>query len=165
MGASDGAFSLDYLAGRGGGGVCPRVTREGSSTSRPRRTQKDSRHRQQGGVLPSTRTHASVGRIRRPLLTCRIDGARLRTQFAPRQSTGRGRPKEPNRAVPFLWRQVAERCSIGFFHSHPLTYAKLEPCDRRNTPSSVISYDVCALETRQYVVRRRKSMRRFCPTH
>ena len=52
--------------------------------------------------------------------------------------------------------------SIGLFHSHPLTYATLGPRDRRNTPSGWyhLVYDVCALDPRLYVVRRRNGRRR-----
>ena len=51
--------------------------------------------------------------------------------------------------------------SIGLFHSHPLTYGTLGPRDRRNTPSGWrhLVYDVCALDPRLYMVRRRNGRR------
>jgi proteasome lid subunit RPN8/RPN11 len=51
---------------------------------------------------------------------------------------------------------------IGLFHSHPLTEAILGPRDRRNTPTGWLHlvYDVCGLEPKLYVIRRRKGRRR-----
>jgi proteasome lid subunit RPN8/RPN11 len=51
--------------------------------------------------------------------------------------------------------------AIGLFHSHPLTYARLGRGDRRNTPTGWyhLVYDVCALEARLFVVRRKNGRR------
>jgi proteasome lid subunit RPN8/RPN11 len=51
---------------------------------------------------------------------------------------------------------------VGLFHSHPITQATLEGRDRRNTPTgwAHLVYDVCGLEPRLYMIRRRKGRRR-----
>ena len=51
--------------------------------------------------------------------------------------------------------------TVGLFHSHPLSYAKLGPHDRRSTPVGWchLVYDVCALEPRLYIVRRQNGRR------
>jgi proteasome lid subunit RPN8/RPN11 len=52
--------------------------------------------------------------------------------------------------------------AIGLFHSHPLTAATLGPRDRRSTPTGWhhLVYDVCGLDARLYVLRRRNGRRR-----
>lgn len=81
-----------------------------------------------------------------------------------------------NRAVrPCAWelrREDIRKChrtlkasgfrTVGLFHSHPLSYARLGPGDRRNTPAGWrhLVYDVCALEPRLYMVRQRNGRRR-----
>ena len=51
---------------------------------------------------------------------------------------------------------------LGLFHSHPLSEAILGRRDLRNTPTgwAHLVYDVCGLEPRLYVVRRRNGRRR-----
>jgi proteasome lid subunit RPN8/RPN11 len=51
--------------------------------------------------------------------------------------------------------------AVGLFHSHPVSPAKLGLRDRRGTPTGWkhLVYDVCALELRLYVVRRRRGRR------
>jgi proteasome lid subunit RPN8/RPN11 len=50
----------------------------------------------------------------------------------------------------------------GLFHSHPLAEAILGVRDRQNTPTgwAHLVYDVCGLEPRLYMIRRRKGRRR-----
>jgi hypothetical protein len=50
---------------------------------------------------------------------------------------------------------------VGLFHSHPLPEAMLGSRGRRNTPTGWhhLVYDVCALEPRLFVVRRRAGRR------
>ena len=49
----------------------------------------------------------------------------------------------------------------GLFHSHPLSEAILGVRDRRNTPTgwAHLVYDVCELEPRLYMIRRRNGRR------
>jgi proteasome lid subunit RPN8/RPN11 len=51
---------------------------------------------------------------------------------------------------------------VGLFHSHPITQATLGGRDRRNTPTgwAHLVYDVCGLQPRLYMIRRRKGRRR-----
>lgn len=51
---------------------------------------------------------------------------------------------------------------LGLFHSHPLTEAIVGVRDRQNTPTgwAHLVYDVCGLEPRLFIIRRRKGRRR-----
>ena len=51
---------------------------------------------------------------------------------------------------------------LGLFHSHPVTEAILGVRDRQNTPTgwAHLVYDVCGLEPRLFIIRRRKGRRR-----
>ena len=51
---------------------------------------------------------------------------------------------------------------LGLFHSHPLTEAILGVRDRQNTPTgwTHMVYDVCGLEPRLFIIRRRNGRKR-----